>query len=254
MARALEALLGRRTNRRAAIFAALLLTALAVLLLCNLPAVGALAAEMGAYLQYKFIRRALIVGALVALCAALLGVILVLKRYSMIGDGLSHVGFGALTAAVSLGTVTAEALPGFLPQGLRMAIARLCAQISAASLVFTLVVVVICATLLLRVSQNSRIGGDSAIAIISTTALAAGVIITSTSSGMNIDVYNYMFGSILAMEPSDVILSVILSAVVLVLFAAFYPKIFAVTFDEAFARATGLNAGLYNLLIAVLTR
>ncbi len=253
MARALEALLGRGTNRRAAIFAALLLTVLAVLLLCNLPAVGALAAEMGAYLQYKFIRRALIVGALVALCAALLGVILVLKRYSMIGDGLSHVGFGALTAAVSLGTVTADALPGFLPQGLRMAIARLCAQISAAPLVFTLVVVVICATLLLRVSQNSRIGGDSAIAIISTTALAAGVIITSTSSGMNIDVYNYMFGSILAMEPSDVILSVILSAVVLVLFAAFYPKIFAVTFDEAFARATGLNAGLYNLLIAVLT-
>ena len=253
MARALEALLGRGTNRRAAIFAALLLTALTVLLLCNLPAVGALAAEMGAYLQYKFIRRALIVGALVALCAALLGVILVLKRYSMIGDGLSHVGFGALTAAVSLGMVTADALPGFLPLGLRMAIVRLCAHISAVPLVFTLVVVVICATLLLRVSQNSRIGGDSAIAIISTTALAAGVIITSTSSGMNIDVYNYMFGSILAMEPSDVILSVILSAVVLVLFAAFYPKIFAVTFDEAFARATGLNAGLYNLLIAVLT-
>ena len=135
MARALEALLGRGTNRRAAIFAALLLTVLAVLLLCNLPAVGALAAEMGAYLQYKFIRRALIVGALVALCAALLGVILVLKRYSMIGDGLSHVGFGALTAAVSLGTVTADALPGFLPQGLRTAIARLCAQISAAPLV-----------------------------------------------------------------------------------------------------------------------
>ena len=117
MARALEALLGRGTNRRAAIFAALLLTVLAVLLLCNLPAVGTLAAEMGAYLQYKFIRRALIVGALVALCAALLGVILVLKRYSMIGDGLSHVGFGALTAAVSLGTVTAEALPGLSASG-----------------------------------------------------------------------------------------------------------------------------------------
>ena len=95
--------------------------------------------------------------------------------------------------------------------------------------------------------------GDSAIALISTSALALGVVVTSTTSGMNVDVYNYMFGSILAMSASDVWLSVILSAVVLVLFLLFYPRIFAVTFDESFARATGMKAGLYNMLIALLT-
>ena len=254
MSRALEAFFARGGRRgRTALICGVLLLALAIALLFNLSAIGSAMAEMGAYLQYKFIQRALIVGVPVALCAALLGVILVLKRYSMIGDGLSHVGFGALTIAVSLGTVTAEALPGVLPEGLRNGIARLCTGISASPLVFTLAVVVVCATLLLRISRSSRIQGDSAIALISTTALAIGVIVTSTTSGMNIDVYNYMFGSILAMSESDVYLSIALSAVVLVLFLALYPKIFAVTFDEAFARATGMNAGFYNLIIAVLT-
>ena len=254
MARALEALFSRGGRRsRTVLVCGALLLALAVVLLCKLSAIGDAMAEMGAYLQYRFIQRALIVGVPVALCAALLGVILVLKRYSMIGDGLSHVGFGALTIAVSLGTVTAEALPGVLPVGMRNGIAQLCAGISASPLVFTLAVVVICATLLLRISRSSRIQGDSAIALISTTALAIGVIVTSTTSGMNIDVYNYMFGSILAMSESDVYLSIALSAAVLVLFLALYPKIFAVTFDEAFARATGMNAGFYNLTIAVLT-
>ena len=118
MARALEQWLGKKGGRaRTAAVCGAILIILIALALGNLPAIGAAIAEMGAYLQYRFIQRALIVGALVALCAALLGVVLVLKRYSMIGDGLSHVGFGALTVAVSLGTVTAEALPGFLPEG-----------------------------------------------------------------------------------------------------------------------------------------
>lgn len=254
MARFLESLfssLGRR--KRTAFICGAALLALVILTLCNLSFIGAALAETGAYLQYRFIRRALIVGVPVALCAALLGVILVLKRYSMIGDGLSHVGFGALTIAVALGAVTAESLPTVLPAGIRSSIAGLCAAISASPLMFTLAVVVICATLLLRISKNSGLGGDSAIALISTSALAVGVIVTSTVNGMNIDVYNYMFGSILAMSEADVYLSIALSSVVLVVFILLYPKIFAVTFDEAFARATGMNAGFYNLMISVLT-
>ena len=254
MAHALEALFGQGGKRkRTAIFCAAVLALLAIAALCNLPAIGAALVEMGLYLQYKFIQRALIVGTLVALCAALLGVILVLKRYSMIGDGLSHVGFGALTIAVSLGTVAAEMLPEFLPEGARQGIERLCGLISTSPLLFTLIIVVVCATLLLRISRSSRLRGDSAIALISTSALAVGVIVTSTASGMNIDVYNYMFGSILAMSDADVYMSLALSAAVLVLFVVFYHKIFAVTFDESFAKATGMNTGLYNLLIAVLT-
>lgn len=254
MARALEALLrGGGSRRRTLLLCGLLVLVLAGLVLANLPAIAGAVSEMAAYLQYQFIQRALIVGVMVALCAALLGVILVLKQYSMIGDGLSHVGFGALTVAVSLSSVTAGALPEVLPETVRRGIAGLCAAISGAPLVFTLAVVVVCATLLLRISQNSRIRGDSAIALISTSALAVGVIVTSTTSGMNIDVYNYMFGSILAMEASDVALSIGLSIVVLAVFVALYPKIFAVTFDENFARATGMNTELYNLMIAVLT-
>ena len=111
----------------------------------------------------------------------------------------------------------------------------------------------LCAFLLLRISERSRMRGDSAIALISTSALAAGVIVTSMTSGMNVDVYNYMFGSILAMSASDVYVSLALSAVVLVLFVLCYPRIFAVTFDEAFARATGVRASAFNMLIAFLT-
>ncbi|MEM1483248.1 metal ABC transporter permease [Oscillospiraceae bacterium PP1C4] len=176
--------------------------------------------------SYAFINRALIVGMLVALCAALLGVSLVLKRYSMIGDGLSHVGFGALSLAMALGvTPLAVSVP----------------------------VVVIAAFLLLRISESSKIKGDAAIALIASSSLAVGVIITSLTTGMNTDVYGYMFGSILAMSKVDVVLSAILSIVVLILFVFFYNKIFAVTFDERFAKATGTNAGIYNMLIAFLT-
>ena len=245
---------GADAHRRRRIIA---LWALPVLLLVwfffNLSKVAEAFEAFGVYLGYAFIQRALIVGTLVSLCASLLGVILVLKRYAMIGDGLSHVGFGTLTIAMALGFVTVETLPKGLPEGMRSGIARLCAAIAANPLPFTLAVVVVCAFLLLRISERSSMRGDSAIAIISTGALAVGVIVTSMTSGMNVDVYNYMFGSILAMSLSDVYLSIGLSAVVLTLFILFYPRIFAVTFDEAFARATGVRAGAYNMLIAILT-
>ena len=177
-------------------------------------------------LSYPFMMRAIVVGVLVALCSSLLGVSLVLKRYSMIGDGLSHVGFGALAIATAT---------------------------NWAPLTVSIPLVLAAAFFLLRLSEDSRIKGDSAIALISTGSLAIGVMVISMKSGMNIDVYNYMFGSILAINSTDVILSVILSSVVLVLYLFFYSRIFAVTFDESFAKATGINAGMYNMLIALLT-
>ncbi|MDY2984140.1 metal ABC transporter permease [Synergistes jonesii] len=182
-----------------------------------------LIAEM---LSYKFLVRAATVGLMVSLCAALLGVSLVLKRYSMIGDGLSHVGFGALAAAVATG---------------------------ASPLGLSIPVVIVAAVLLMRLTDGSGIKGDAAIGLISTSSLAAGVTAISLSSGINTDVCNYMFGSILAMSKGDVRLSVATSAAVLLLFLLCYNRIFAVTFDENFARATGVNAGRYNMVIAALT-
>lgn len=176
--------------------------------------------------SYPFMVRAFTVGALVALCSALLGVSLVLKRYSMIGDGLSHVGFGALAIAASL---------------------------NVAPLAVAIPVVIVAAVLLLRIRGNSRIKGDAAIALISTSSLAVGVMVISMTTGMNTDVYNYMFGSILAMSDEDVRLSVVMAVIVLVLFVFFYHKIFAITCDETFAQATGVKADLYNTLIAILT-
>ena len=177
-------------------------------------------------LSYPFMTRAFLIGSLVALCSALLGVSLVLKRYSMIGDGLSHVGFGAMAIAAAM---------------------------NAAPLTIAIPVVIVAAILLLRISGNAKIKGDAAIALISTTSLAVGVMVISLTTGMNTDVYNYMFGSILAMSAEDVKLSLVLSVFVLILFIVFYHKIFAITFDETFARATGVKAGVYNTLIAVLT-
>lgn len=178
------------------------------------------------FFSYCFLLRAMTVGMLVALCSALLGVSLVLKRYSMIGDGLSHVGFGALSVAMAM---------------------------NLAPLEVSVPVVVAAAFLLLRISENSKIRGDAAIALISSSSIAVGVIITSLTSGMNADVYNFLFGSILAMSRGDVVLSLVLSFIVLLLFIFFYHRIFAVTFDENFARATGTKAGIYNMLIALLT-
>lgn len=240
-------------RKRAALLLSIIGAAVVIVVLLNLRGIAAAFAEMSMYLQYKFIQRALIVGVLVALCAALLGVTLVLKRYSMIGDGLSHVGFGALSIAAALGFVTQDSLPSFLPAGLKTAIVQLCAAIAETPLPFTLIVVIALAFLVMRLSAGSSISGDAAIALLSTSALAVGVLVTSLTSGMNVDVMNYMFGSILAMSRADVILSVSLSIAALALFALFCNRIFAVTFDEPFARATGTKAGVYNMLIAILT-
>ena len=176
--------------------------------------------------SYPFMQRALIAGVLVSLCAALLGVSLVLKRYSMIGDGLSHVSFGALAIAVAL---------DFTP------------------LYFSIPVVILAAFFLLRMANHPRWNSDAAIAVMSASALAIGIIVISRTTGMTTDVDNYMFGSVLAMTKEDVALSVILCAAVLVLFILFYHKLFAVTFDESFSRATGLNVDWYNTLLAILT-
>lgn len=177
-------------------------------------------------LSYHFMQRALIVGVLVSLCSALLGVSLVLKRYSMIGDGLSHVGFGSLAIATAMG-------------------------LSPMSV--TIPVVIVAAFLLLRLSTHGKLKGDAAIAMISTGALAIGVIVLSLSTGMTSDVNNYLFGSVLAMNAADVKLSIVLALIVLILFIIFYRQIFSVTFDETFARATGSHAEACNMLLALLT-
>lgn len=177
-------------------------------------------------ISYPFIVRALLGGVLVSLCASLLGVSLVLKRYSMIGDGLSHVSFGSLSIALAMGW---------------------------SPLKVSIPVVVLAAFFLLRITEKGKIKSDAAIAIISASALAIGIIVTSMTTGMTTDVSSYMFGSILAMTKEDVILSAALSLIVLGLFLFCYNKVFAVTFDESFAKATGVNVSLYNVLIAVLT-
>ena len=176
--------------------------------------------------SFPFMQRALIAGVLVSLCAALLGVSLVLKRYSMIGDGLSHVSFGALAIAVALGVTP---------------------------LWFSIPVVILAAFLLLRVADNPRWNSDAAIAAMSASSLAIGILVISRTTGMTTDVDNYMFGSVLAMSKADVALSVVLCLAVLVLFILFYHKLFAVTFDESFSRATGLKVERYNTLLAILT-
>lgn len=176
-------------------------------------------------LQYPFLQRALIAGVLLSLCAALLGVPLVLKRYSMIGDGLSHVSFGAISVAVALGW---------------------------APLAFSVPVVVAVAFLLLRM-QKSRMGGDAVIAVLSASALAVGIIATTLTSGMTTDVASFMFGSLLAMSAGDTWLAAFISLAVLFLYFFCYRHIFAVTFDETFARTAGERVELYHSLLAVLT-
>ena len=177
-------------------------------------------------LSYPFLVRALVVGLLVSLCASLLGVSLVLKRFSMIGDGLSHVGFGALAIA---------------------------SVANIAPLYLAIPVCIAASFLLLRVSESTRIKGDAAIAMLSAGSLAIGVMVVSMTTGMNTDVYNYMFGSILSLSQADAAVSVTLSAAVLVLFVLFYPRLFAVTFDEQFSRATGIPTRAYNAALAVLS-
>ena len=186
--------------------------------------------KLSLYLQFPFVRYALIVGILIALCSSLLGVTLVLKRFSFIGDGLSHVAFGAMAIGAVVG------LTNDMP--------------------LILAVTTISAILLLRTGQNTKIKGDAAVAMISVGALAIGYLLMnvfSKSSNVSGDVCSTLFGSvsILTLTVTEVWLSVILSAVVFIVFILFYNKIFSVTFDENFAKATGVRTGLYNLLIAV---
>ena len=184
------------------------------------------------YIQLPFVQNALIVGVLVSLCTALLGVTLVLRRFSFIGDGLSHVAFGAMTVAAVVGLTN--------------------------DMVLVLPVTVVCAVLLLSVGQHAKVKGDASVAMISVGALAVGYLLMnlfppSGRSNISGDVCTTLFGgtSILTLRPEEVTISIVLSAVVVLFFIFFYHKIFAITFDESFADATGARTKLYNLLLAV---
>lgn len=173
----------------------------------------------------EYARNAFIVGILISVCTAILGVEIVLKKYSMLGDGLSHVSFGTLAVASAF---------------------------NFASLEISLVIVIIVAFFLLQIRQNSKINGDAAVAIVSGSFMALGIFASNLSGGTNTEFSSYMFGSIFAIK-DNFVLSVIMCAVVIAVFCLFYNKIFAVTFDEDFSKATGGKTGLYNLIIAVLT-
>ncbi|WMI79813.1 metal ABC transporter permease [Anaerotignum sp. MB30-C6] len=186
--------------------------------------------KLSLYFEYPFVRYALIVGVLIALCSSLLGVTLVLKRFSFIGDGLSHVAFGGIAIASVLNLTN--------------------------QMFLVLPITILCAILLLRTGQNTKINGDAAVAMISVGALAIGYLllnIFSASGNLSGDVCTTLFGStsILTLSKAQVWYSVVLSLVVILIFVFFYHKIFAVTFDENFANATGINGKAYNLLIAI---
>ncbi|MDD7255597.1 metal ABC transporter permease [Bullifex porci] len=176
--------------------------------------------------SYSFMQRAILVGLLVSLCSSLLGVSLVLRRFSMIGDGLSHVGFGALAIATVF---------------------------SFSPLIFTIPVVVIAAILILRINEKSKIGSDSAIALISSSSLAIGVMMISYVKGTNTDINNFLFGSLLAVGKNDAYFSIALSLVVLFSYILLYPRLYAVTFDPVFARSASIKADRYTTLLAILS-
>lgn len=188
--------------------------------------------EFQFYMSYPFVRYALIVGVLISLCSSLLGVTLVLKRFSFIGDGLSHVAFGALAIATVLKIANVN--------------------------IFIMPVTIVCAILLLRTGTNTKLKGDAAIAMLSVGSMAVGYLILnvfSVSSNVSGDVCSTLFGStsILTLTGSEVIMCVIASLVVVAFFIIFYNRIFSVTFDENFTRSMGKNTNVYNLMIAVIT-
>ena len=174
--------------------------------------------------SYSFMIKAFIVGLLISLCASLIGVSLVLRKNSMIGDGLSHVGFGAFAIASIIGIAPLE---------------------------FAIPIVIIVSFLILRLNDNSKIHGDSLIALISASSLAIGTFVISIS-GVNTDINNYLFGSILSINEKDVIVSIVLSIIVVLLYLFSYNKIFAITFDEKFAKSIGINTNFYNIIFASL--
>lgn len=175
--------------------------------------------------SYSFMIRAFVVGILISLCASLIGVSLVLRRNSMIGDGLSHVGFGAFAVAIVL---------GFSP------------------LEFAIPIVIIVSFFILKLNDNSKIHGDSAIALISASSLAIGTFVISITKGVNTDINNYLFGSILSINQTDVVVSIVLSVIVILLYIISYNKIFAITFDERFAKSIGIKTDFYNIVFAIL--
>lgn len=188
--------------------------------------------KLALYFEYPFVRNALIVGVLISLCSSLLGVTLVLKRFSFIGDGLSHVAFGALAIATVLGVSN--------------------------NMIIIMPLTILCAILLLKSGNKAKIKGDAALAMLSVGALAVGYLILnvfSTSSNISGDICTTLFGStsILTLSRSDVWISIVMSVAVIIIFLLFYNKIFAVTFDEAFSAAAGIRADAYNMLIAVVT-
>ncbi len=217
-------------------------------------------AKLQSYFEYPFVRYAFIVGLLIALCSSLLGVTLVLKRFSFIGDGLSHVAFGAMSLSATLPVIIKETVISFshsnsLSPGMQNIVNHI-AEMN--NMVIVLPVTLLCAILLLRTGQNTKIKGDAAVAMISVASLAIGYLLMNRyPSGSNIsgDVCSTLFGStsILTLKSEDVRLCIIMAIIVIVMFILFYNKIFAVTFDESFIKATGVKANAYNLLIAVVT-
>ena len=177
------------------------------------------------FLSYAFLRRALLSGLLISVSAALVGSSLVLKRYAMIGDGLSHVGFASLAIAMIF---------------------------SWSPLIVALPIVILAAFLLLRISENNPLRGDAAVAMISSAAMAISILLISVTKGMNTDVFSFMFGSILSLSDSDMILSAALSVAVALSYVISYNKIFAVTFDETFAESSGISSSFWNSVLAVL--
>ena len=173
---------------------------------------------------HEFMVKALIVGILISLCAALVGVSLVLRKNSMIGDGLSHVAFGAFAVATVF---------GFAP------------------LEFSIPIVIIVSFFLLKLDQNGKMHGDAKIAILSSSSLAIGTFLVSVK-GVNVDINNYLFGSILSISDKDLVISIILSIVMIIMYIFSYNKIFAITFDEKFAQSIGINVNLYNIIFGIL--
>ena len=174
---------------------------------------------------YDFMVRALISGVLISICSSVLGVSLVLRKKSMIGDGLSHVAFGAFAVATAL---------------------------NLTPIYFALPITIICSFFILKLGENNKINGDSAIALLSSSALAIGISFISITKGVNNDINSYLFGSILSVNKVDVYICILITLIVFILFIVFYNKIFAITFDETFAKSTGINTGIYNIILSVL--
>ncbi len=175
--------------------------------------------------SYSFMIKALIVGVLISLCASLIGVSTVLRKNSMIGDGLSHVAFMTFALATIL---------------------------HVAPLYFSIPIVIVVSFLILRLNSSNKIHGDSMIALVSASSLAIGTFLISITKGVNIDINNYLFGSILGVDMVDVVVSIILTVIVLFLYLVFYNKIFAITFDETFSKSIGIKTNVYNAVFAIL--